>query len=162
MSLSLSPPCLLICSGPLPPLSLNLHCTWSSPLSLSLSPSVTAPTTTPCRCSTPAVCRPGGCSDEHPVPRFRRPPRVVRHHGSALTTTLRSGDHSNDEEALRWAALERLPTHPTRHRGLPPCFMTAATTTEARGSAAMEGGQALRWWSPPRRPEVARRWRPST
>jgi hypothetical protein len=108
MSLSLPPLRLLTYSGPL--LSLSI-CTVLGPL-LSLSISI------------------GDCSGDHPVPRLRsdrvlprrllrRPPLAVRRHGSALTTTQRPGDRNDDEEALWWAALERLPTHPALRQGLP-------------------------------------------
>jgi hypothetical protein len=108
MSLSLSPPRLFTCFGPLLSLSRSaLHLVLSS-LSISI----------------------GDCSDDHPVPRLRsdrvlprrllrRPPLAVRRHGSALTTTQRPGDRNDDEEALWWAALERLPTHPALRQGLP-------------------------------------------
>jgi hypothetical protein len=122
MSLSLSPSCLLTCSDPLLSylsLSLDLHCTWSSPLSLSISI--------------------GDYSSDHPVPRLRsdcapprrplrRPPRAVRRYGSALTTTPCPGNLNNDEEALRWAALERLLTHPAHRRGLPSGLMPRVLT----------------------------------
>jgi hypothetical protein len=73
----------------------------------------------------------GDCSGDHPVLRLRssrapprrslrRPPRAMRCRGSAPTTTLRPGDRNDKEEALRWAALERLATHPAHRRGLPP------------------------------------------
>jgi hypothetical protein len=72
----------------------------------------------------------GDCSYDHPVPRLRsgrvsprrllrRPPLAVRRRGSAPTTTQRPGDRNDDEEALWWAVLERLPTHPTLRQGLP-------------------------------------------
>jgi hypothetical protein len=67
---------------------------WSSPLSLSRSalhlvlsslsrsPSVTTPVTTPCRSSAPAVHHPGGRSDDHPTScattaPLRLPPRAT-------------------------------------------------------------------------------------
>jgi hypothetical protein len=124
MSLSLSLPCLLTCSGP----QLSLCTTHGPLLSLSRSPSVTAPTTTPCRGSALTVRRPGGRSDDHPTPRLRRPPCVVRRYDSTPTTTPSPGDCSDDEEALRCAALERLPTHPARHRGLPPGLLPQVLT----------------------------------
>jgi hypothetical protein len=107
MSLSLSSPRLLTYSGSLLSLSRSaLHLVLSS---LSRSPSATALATTPCRGSAPTMRRPGGCSDDHPVSC-----------AAALTTTLRPGDRSGDEEALRWATLERLPTHPAHRQGIPP------------------------------------------
>jgi hypothetical protein len=106
MSLSLSPPRLLTYSDPL--LSLSI-CTAPGPL-LSLSISI------------------GDCSGDHLVSRLRsdrvppkrplrRPPHTVCRCGSTPTTTPRPGNRNDDKEALRWAALERLPTHPARCRG---------------------------------------------
>jgi hypothetical protein len=113
MSLSLSPPRLFTCFGPLLSLSLSLSRSALHLVLSSLSISI------------------GDCADDHPVPWLRsgrvsprrllqRPPLTVRRRGSAPTTTQRPGDRNDDEEALRWAALERLPTHPALRQGLPP------------------------------------------
>jgi hypothetical protein len=116
-----SPPCLLTCSGPLPSLSI---CTAPGPLlSLSHSSLVTAPVTTPCHGSAPAMCRLGGHSDDHPAPRLRRPPHAVHYGGSAIPTTPCPSDRFDDKEALQWVVLKRIPTHPVHHRGLPPSLL---------------------------------------
>jgi hypothetical protein len=117
MSLSLYPPRLLTYSDPL--LSLLIY-TAPGPL-LSLSISI------------------GDCSGDHLVSRLRsdrvppkrplrRPPHTVCRCGSTPTTTPRPGNRNDDKEALRWAALERLPTHPARCRGLPPGLLPQVLT----------------------------------
>jgi hypothetical protein len=61
--------------------------------SLSRSPSMTAPATTPCHGSAPAMCRLGGRSDDHPAPcvaaaPLQLPPRAW---ATALTTRRHCG-----------------------------------------------------------------------
>jgi hypothetical protein len=113
MSLSLSPPHLLTCSGRLLSLSLSLylHCTWSSPLPR--SPSVTALTTTPCCGSAPAMRRPDGRSDDHPTSFATAAPLQLPPHArvTAPTTRRRCGGR--------------------RSRGSPPTPLTAEVFLQA-------------------------------
>jgi hypothetical protein len=77
-------------------LSLDLHYTWSSPLSLSISIGDYS----------------SSHSDDHPAPRLQQPPHAVHYDGSAVTTTPCPGDRFDDKEALWWAVLKRSPPTP--------------------------------------------------